>query len=82
MTPEWKPSSLRDFDDVSRMELIKHLKSLDERDTIDGAEFVMALEVGDEAGVWSRVMNNDLIGGVVDPVTVIEGVRVGVFWEL
>lgn len=40
-----------------------------------GAEFVRALRVGDEIGVWSRVNESGY-------VTVIEDVRVTVFWEI
>ena len=54
----------------------------EERNMVDGAKSVRALEVGDELGVWLRVINNDLTDGVVDPATVIAGVRVSVFWEL
>ena len=80
LSPEWKPPG-PDLDDVSRMELIQYFNSFGERNIIDGAKFVRALEVGDELGVWLRVMNNDLTDGVIDPATVIEGVRVSVFWE-
>ena len=80
--PEWKPPNLRDLDDVSCMELIQYFDSFQTRNTMDGAKFVRALEVGDELGVWSRVTNKDFMDGFVDPVVVIEGVRVSVFWEL
>ena len=80
--PEWKPPNLRDLDDASRMELIRYFDSFETRNTMDGAKFVRALEVGDELGVWSRVTNKGFMNGLVDPVVVIEGVRVSVFWEL
>ena len=41
----------------------------------NGAEFVRALKVGDEIGVWSRVNESGYL-------TVIEGVSVTVFWEV
>ena len=78
----WKPPDARCLDLYSRMKLIQYFHELDKRTTMDGAKFVRALEVGDELGVWTRVANIDLIDGVVEPVVVIEGVRVSVFWEL
>ena len=80
--PDWKPPNLRDLDEVSRIELIQYFNSFETRNTLDGAKFVRALEVGDELGVWSRVTNKDFMDGLVDPVVVIEGVRLSVFWEL
>ena len=80
--PEWKPPNLRDLDDVSRLELIQYFNRFDTRNAMDGAKFVRALEGGDELGVWTRVTNNEFMDGLVDPVVVIEGVRVSVFWEL
>ena len=40
-----------------------------------------AERVGDEVGVWSGVMDHGWANGSGD-VTVIEGVRVTVFWEV
>ena len=80
--PEWKPPDFWDVDDVSRLELIQYFNRFDTRNAMDGAKFVRALEVGDELGVWTRAANNDIMDDFVDPVVVIEGVRVGVFWEL
>ena len=81
MDSEWNPPNLRDLGDDSRMRLVQYFNSFETRNTLDGAKFVRALEVGDELGVWSRVTNNDFMDGLVDPVVVIEGVRVTVFWE-
>ena len=80
--PESKPPNLRDLDDVSRMKLIQYFNSFETRNTMDGAKFVRSLEGGDELGVWSRVTNYKFMDDLVDPVVVIEGVRVSVFWEL
>lgn len=80
--PDWKSLDLQCFDDASQMELIQYVNRFDTRHAMDGAKFVRALEVGDELGIWTRAANNNLIDGLVDPVVVIEGVRVSVFWEL
>ena len=79
--PEWKPLILRDLDDDSRVQLNQYFDSFEKRYTMDGAKFVRNLEMGDEIGIWPRVTNKDSVGGLVDPVVVIEGVRVSVFWE-
>ncbi|KAM0800061.1 hypothetical protein BDR22DRAFT_889726 [Usnea florida] len=79
---EWKPPILGDLEDDSRMQLIQYFDSFEARYRMDGAKFVRNLEMGDEIGVWSRVTNKDSMEGFVDPVVVIEGVRVSVFWEL
>ena len=81
LSPEWKPPG-PDLDAVTRMEFIQCFNSLGDRSIMDGAKYVRALEVGDELGVWLRVMNNNLTDSVVDPAIVIEGVRVSVFGSL
>ncbi|KAF6233146.1 hypothetical protein HO173_008690 [Letharia columbiana] len=71
--------------EVRRQEFAKVMKDLDVVDRRDRAEFVRGLQVGDEVGVWPRVTNHGWINGSEtgsDTVTVIEGVRVTVFWEV
>ena len=63
------------------MEFIKYMKTLEDVDKSDGAEFVRDLQVGDEVGVWGRGISH----GIVDDtgvVAVIEDVKVSVFWEV
>ena len=58
-----------------RKEIVDFVKGLDDVGRRDGAEFMRALQVGDEVGGWSRVNPSD-------NVTVMEGVRVTLFWEV
>ena len=77
MNPKWC-RILRTMDNVSegaRKDFYEYVKVLDDADRKDNAEFVRALRVGDEIGVWFRVEDSGC-------VTVIEGVRVTVFWEV
>lgn len=57
------------------------VKGLDDMDRRDGTESVRTLQVGDEVGVRSGVMNHGWVNGSGD-VTVIEGVRLTVFREV
>lgn len=59
----------------ARKEFLEYVKLLDDADREDEADFVRALRVGDEIGVWSGSKESGY-------VTVVEGVRVTVFWEV
>ena len=63
------------FSEAQQEDFDKFSQGLDGVDRRDGAEFVRALRVGDEIGVWSRVKESD-------SVLVIEGVRLTVLWEV
>lgn len=75
LNPYWS-RILRAAHSPSRRKVFcEYVKSLDYADRGDDADFVRALRVGDEIGVWYRSKE-------IDHVTVIEGVRVTVFWEV